>query len=159
MCDVIRCTTQQFEASLKSRDLVMNVKSRSRTNASPAQIYNIPLPRHGKYVKISFPHKRVPWWQHPVQIVPSGPGVAESGGISSRSRKGFPKNARENTAKQIGKLKGATRNREEHPSRGEWMHENCCARGARRKYVLRLKKSANVGGRPQTSPAKLFFNS
>ena len=75
------------EASPKSLGPVMNVKYRARTN------YNIPLSGHGK-VQIPFPHKHVPRWLHPLQIVPFpfSPGVTESRGISSRGRKKVPRN-------------------------------------------------------------------
>ena len=78
------------EASQKSCGSVINVKSRARTNASRTNL-NIPLPRHGK-LQIPFPYEHVPRWPHPLQIVPFSPGMTESRGISSRSRKGVPRN-------------------------------------------------------------------
>ena len=41
------------------------------------------------------PHNLVPRWPHLIQIVPFCPGVAGSRGISSRSRRGIPRNALE----------------------------------------------------------------
>ena len=59
----------------KSRDPVMNVKSRALTNASRTS-YNIPLPRQAKTVwPVSAQTRPAVATSHAIAVVPSSPGV------------------------------------------------------------------------------------